>query len=70
MNVSKVVSQEVLVDQELEKQLHKKSEECLHLMRRLYDRGVLSNFSIYLGRDLLTLEMDHFPKQNKHGGIN
>lgn len=67
MGVSNYASQEVMVDQELEKKLRKKSEECLNLMRRLVDRGVLSNFSISIGRDLLTIEMEHFPKQNKHG---
>lgn len=67
MNERKYYSQSVIEEEELEKQLHKKSEECLHLMRRLYERGILDQFSIFIGRDLLTIEINHFPKQNKHG---
>jgi DNA-binding Lrp family transcriptional regulator len=53
--------QSVIYDLDLERRLEIKAQECLELMRRLKDRGVLSEYSVHNGRDVLTIKTDTRP---------
>ena len=56
------LSQSVIYDRDLERRLEIKAQECLELMRRLKDRGILTEYSAHNGRDLLTIETDKLRK--------
>jgi DNA-binding Lrp family transcriptional regulator len=43
--------QSVIYDRDLERRLEIKAQECLVLMRRIKDRGVLTEYSLQVGRD-------------------
>lgn len=58
-------SQEVIVEEELEKQLEEKAKECLRLMRRLDD--LHTTFTVRMGRDDLTIELYRYEPSDVYG---